>query len=209
MKRIASRILLAVAVIATLTAPLRASVNATPSEAAKALGTGDIEQVIGPPQGAPLAGTALEKRTIEVSNLLRCPVCQGLSIADSPSPLAQKMKALVRAMLAAGYQQEQILRYFRYSYGDFVMLKPPVKGASATVWIAPVIALLLGGAVVWWWMRRSNRTLAATGPAPTATGTSAPSSPGVEADLEPYLERVRRLVDGETPDKPATPGNES
>ncbi len=175
------------------------------NEAANALGTGEVEQVAGPPQGSPLAGDALERRTAELSDLLRCPVCQGLSIGDSPSSLARQMKGLVRAMLAAGYTEDQILDYFQYSYGEFVLLRPPMTGASVTVWLAPVAALLLGGVVVWWWMRRSNRATAAArgavaSPAPAASAApGAGAAPEVDAELAPYLERVRRLVGGETP----------
>lgn len=208
------------AALPALAAPPLPAAETTPSQAASALGTAEVRQVVGPPQGSPLAGAELERRTAEVSDLLRCPVCQGLSIADSPSSLARQMKALVRAMLAAGYQEEQILEYFRYSYGDFVLLRPSMKGASATVWLAPVAGLLLGGAVIWWWMRRSNRASAAEpsgAPAPAAPAetpraeaqATAAAAPPAGEDLEPYLERVRRLVGGAPAAEPDPRRNES
>ena len=61
------------------------------------------------PRGQPLSGKLLDERTDEVGALLRCPVCQGLSVADSPSTMARNMKAEVREKLAAGYDREQIL----------------------------------------------------------------------------------------------------
>src|SRR5512139_542725 len=72
----------------------------------------DAEQFVGAPKGMPLAGPALESKTYEVASLLRCPVCQGLSVADSPSEMAVNMKHQVRALLARGFTQEQILSYF-------------------------------------------------------------------------------------------------
>ena len=76
------------------------------------------------PAGQPLSGAALEQRTHEIASLLRCPVCQGMSVADSPSTVALDMKQQVREMLARGYTEQQILAYFEQSYGEFVFLKP-------------------------------------------------------------------------------------
>ncbi|MFL5389578.1 MAG: cytochrome c-type biogenesis protein CcmH, partial [Myxococcales bacterium] len=84
---------------------------------------------MGRPAGTPLAGSQLDARTEEVAGLLRCPVCQGLSVADSPATMARNMKLEVRDKLAAGYDQEQILADFERSYGEFVRLRPPLRGA--------------------------------------------------------------------------------
>jgi cytochrome c-type biogenesis protein CcmH len=105
---------------------------------------------LGGPQGTPLTGPALEKRTNEVSALLRCPVCQGMSVADSPSTVAVDMKQHVRELLAQGYTEEQILAYFEQSYGQFVLLKPK----NPFVWVLPLLVLLIGGAVLITKMRK-------------------------------------------------------
>jgi cytochrome c-type biogenesis protein CcmH len=104
----------------------------------------------GAPQGPPLSGPALEKRTNEVSALLRCPVCQGMSVADSPSTVAVDMKQHVRDLLAKGYTQEQILAYFEQSYGQFVLLKPK----NPYVWVLPIVVLLVGGGILVTKMRK-------------------------------------------------------
>ena len=75
----------------------------------------DAQQSVGPPKGAPISGAELDRRTNEVASLLRCPVCQGMSVADSPSTVALDMKHQVRDLLARGYTQEQILSYFEQS----------------------------------------------------------------------------------------------
>jgi cytochrome c-type biogenesis protein CcmH len=100
------------------------------------------------PQGTPLQGAALERRTMQVSALLRCPVCQGMSVADSPSTVALDMKQQVRELLARGYTEEQILNYFEQSYGEFVLLKPKFHGVNAFVWILPLLALAIGATLV-------------------------------------------------------------
>ena len=164
----------------------------------------DVRQVAGGPHGSPLDGASLDRRTEEIAGLLRCPVCQGLSIADSPASLAKQMKGLVRLMLAAGYDESQILAYFEYSYGEFVLLRPPVRGFAALLWIGPLAALLIGGAVLTWRLRRAGTRAAASRATADVEGTGAPSPVGsgtvAAADrdaLAPYLERVRRIAHGE------------
>ena len=108
----------------------------------------DAAQFVGAPHGVALQGAALERRTMEVASLLRCPVCQGMSVADSPSTVALDMKAQVRELLARGYTEEQILSYFERSYGEFVLLKPKFRGVNALVWVLPLLALLIGVVLV-------------------------------------------------------------
>ena len=119
----------------------------SPLAAQRELGV-DSSVAIGEPKGAPLQGDELEQRTEEVSSLMRCPVCQGLSIADSPTLLAQAMKSEERQFLAAGYTEAQIFDYFEQSYGEFVRLEPKAKGFNLVVWIAPLVALLIGVLVI-------------------------------------------------------------
>ncbi|HJT16428.1 MAG TPA: cytochrome c-type biogenesis protein [Thermoanaerobaculia bacterium] len=131
---------------------------------------------LGIPQGQPLSGPALDQKTQEVASLLRCPVCQGMSVADSPSTVAQDMKHQVREMLSKGYTQEQILAYFEQSYGQFVLEKPK----NPLVWILPIAILLIGAVVV----VTTAKRLSSEGP---ATGNQEPAT-------DPYIEQVRKLV---------------
>jgi cytochrome c-type biogenesis protein CcmH/NrfF len=94
--------------------------------------------------GQPLSGPALDAKTNEVAGLLRCPVCQGMSVADSPSEMAVNMKHQVREMLARGDSKEQILESFEHSYGQFVLLKPKFEGVNSLVWLLPIVAIGIG-----------------------------------------------------------------
>lgn len=144
----------------------------------------DAAQFVGPPKGAPLAGEPLYHRTHEVSALLRCPVCQGMSVADSPAEMAVNMKGQVRELLSRGYTEEQILKYFELSYGQFVLLKPQ----TPVIWILPVAFLIAGAAVVFFKLRKLG------GP------PSSPRAPGPpESETDPYLAKVRDLVSGGKP----------
>jgi cytochrome c-type biogenesis protein CcmH/NrfF len=107
------------------------------------------ELVVGRPNGSPLSGVGLDVTTKEVASLLRCPVCQGLSVWDSPATMAVNMKQQVRELLADGYDQHQVLRYFESSYGEFVLLAPPTKGIGLLVWALPVVLTIAGGFTVW------------------------------------------------------------
>ena len=115
------------------------------------------------------ADTGLESRVREVAATLRCPVCQNLSIQDSPSQLAQDMRKVVRERLAAGETPDQVRRYFVSRYGEWVLLKPNASGVNLSVWLLPLVMLLLGGTIVWVavqrWVARG-----ASVPAPVPSG---------------------------------------
>jgi cytochrome c-type biogenesis protein CcmH len=100
-------------------------------------------------QPAPLSApydSALEARTKEVASVLRCPVCQGLSIQDSPSELSVQMKDVVRQQLREGKSPQEVKAYFVSKYGEWILLEPKASGANLIVYLLPV-ALVLGGAV--------------------------------------------------------------
>jgi len=97
---------------------------------------------------------ALEARTSAVAAQLRCPVCQGLSIQDSPSELAQSMRSLVRDQLAAGKTPEQVKAYFVSKYGEWILLSPPPRGFNLFAYLVPVLVVLGGGALIVFAVRR-------------------------------------------------------
>lgn len=147
----------------------------------------DAATFVGPPQGPPLTGQPLIQRTNEVSALLRCPVCQGMAVADSPAEMAVNMKSQVHELLQRGYTEEQILKYFELSYGQFVLLRPKFEGVNRLVWLLPLGALLAGIAVVYFTVKK----LESRAPA-AVTSNEPPATPD-----DPYLARVRDLVGGD------------
>jgi cytochrome c-type biogenesis protein CcmH len=169
-------------------AALRAQDPAPSWPSAAELGTVDAAQILGPPARPPLSGSALDAQTEEVASLLRCPVCQGLSVADSPSTMAQNMKRQVRDLLAQGYDGQQVMAYYERSYGEFVRLQPPLRGINWLLWLAPALALAGGGFV----FVRMTRRRAAT-PVAAAAPATAPEDP----TLARYRDRVRALAYGE------------
>jgi len=103
--------------------------------------------------------TAAE-RVDRISAELRCPVCQGLSVQDSPSETARSMRALVAQRVAEGRTDDEIRAEFRASYGDWILLSPPVLSASGLVWLAPLAAIALGAWLAWRRARASAAVIA-------------------------------------------------
>lgn len=166
-----------------------------PAVAQEVMPIADPSTVVGPPRAGKLAGEALEKRTQEVAALLRCPVCQGLSVADSPSTMATNMRGQVRDLVAAGYDQEQILAYFERSYGEFVRLQPPLRGVNWLVWLAPLLGLLGGGVVIWWALR-GPRAAASEATTQAAGDVPGPDTLPDDPALAPFVLRIRERAYG-------------
>src|SRR5258708_39470339 len=106
----------------------------------------DAAQIIGQPQGTPITGPQLERRTMEISSELRCPVCQGLAIGDSPSIMAANLKAQVRELLERGYNEPPILSYFEKSYGGVLPPRPQKPPVPVLPRPSPPRRLVLVGA---------------------------------------------------------------
>lgn len=114
------------------------------------------------------ADTALAALTRSVAAQLRCPVCQGLSLADSPSELALEMKDVVRDQLAAGRTPDEVKAYFVAKYGEWILLEPPRRGINLLAYLLPAMALLAGVGVVWLALRRWTRGEPPVGDLPTS-----------------------------------------
>lgn len=176
-----------------------------------------VVRVIGEPKGPRLVGKELERRTYEIGLLLRCTVCQGSAISDSPSPTAINMKNEVRDLLRQGFDQPQILAWFEESYGQFVLMEPKAEGLNLVVWFGPVLVLLAGLAFVFIQLRKPDPTddlgdtgeealaggrqlqehLSATGEEPTnLSRLPKAETPPLDPELDAYLREVRELAYG-------------
>jgi cytochrome c-type biogenesis protein CcmH len=130
-----------------------------------------------PLHAAPAAD--LDDQTRAIATELRCVVCQNLSVADSPSEMAQQMRAIVREQVQAGKSPDQIKDFFVSKYGEWVLLKPKTTGFSALLWILPYVVLILGVIVALWFVRR----WVATKKSAQNTSTQSPVSQQVRTEL--------------------------
>lgn len=120
---------------------------------ALALATPASAQEAQPPTAA-TSDSALEARTSDVAAQLRCPVCQGLSIQDSPSELARSMRSLVKDQLAQGRTPDQVKAYFVSKYGEWILLEPKPRGFNLVAYAFPLLVVLGGGALIVYAVRR-------------------------------------------------------
>ncbi len=104
--------------------------------------------------GEALDDPALEARARALSKELRCLVCQNESIDDSAAPLARDLRLLVRERILAGDTDQQVLDHIVARYGEFVLLRPPVRPGTWLLWFGPFAAVALGGAIIAWRVRR-------------------------------------------------------
>ena len=84
----------------------------------------------------PTAPRNLDDEALEIGAMLRCPICQNVSVAFSPSQLAVQMRGVIRQKLEAGETREQIIQYFVDRYGESILLEPPKRAQRAGLVIA-------------------------------------------------------------------------
>ena len=104
---------------------------------------------------------ALEARAREISQNLRCLVCQNQSIDDSNADLARDLRIIVRQRLVAGDSNEEVFQYLVDRYGEYVLLRPPVRGSTYFLWFGPIAILLVAGGALLLAARRRRAAPAA------------------------------------------------
>ena len=92
----------------------------------------------------PFDDPLLNQRYGELIHEVRCLVCQNQTIADSNATLAADLRREIRAMVAAGRSDREILDFLVARYGDFVLYRPPVQPSTWALWGAPAAFLLIG-----------------------------------------------------------------
>lgn len=121
-------------------------------------------------------------RVERIGTQIKCPVCQGESIANSPAPMARDMMALIEERVDQGVSDDAIVDELLASYSGAVLLDPPAQGSTLLLWVLPGLAVLAGlGMIVWW---RSH-------PAPRPAAGDEGGTPGV-----PQPRSRRRLLIG-------------
>lgn len=98
----------------------------------------------------------LEQRARNLSQGLRCLVCQNQSIDDSNADLARDLRLVVRERLKLGYTNDQVLDFVVSRYGEFVLLRPRLNTRTALLWLSPVLILSFGIIGIIIWFRRRN-----------------------------------------------------
>ena len=103
-----------------------------------------------------LEDSKLELRARDISKNIRCMVCQNQSIDDSDSPLAKDLRILIRNEIKIGKSDKEIYKFLSDRYGDFILLKPPLKFNTLALWFLPFIFLGIGIFFIFFHNRKSN-----------------------------------------------------
>ncbi len=105
----------------------------------------------------------LDQRVHNVASQLKCLVCQGESVADSPATLSLQMRGVIRQQLQSGKSEQEVIQYFVSRYGDRILLSPPWQGLTLLTWLVP-IALMVGGILLLFVVLRSWQSHSAKEP---------------------------------------------
>ncbi|NNM81401.1 MAG: cytochrome c-type biogenesis protein CcmH [Burkholderiales bacterium] len=100
------------------------------------------------------ADPAIEKRMLNLTETLRCLVCQNETLAASQAELALDLKQEIREMMKKGMSDKEIVAYLVHRYGDFVLYDPPVKSTTLLLWYGPFAFLAVGLAVLFYTIRK-------------------------------------------------------
>ena len=98
-----------------------------------------------------------ELRARNISKNIRCMVCQNQSIDESNAPLAKDLRILIRDKIKEGKKDKEIYIFLTDRYGDFILLKPPLKSSTLALWLLPFIFLIIGFFIVFHHNKKSEK----------------------------------------------------
>ena len=98
-----------------------------------------------------------ELRARNISKNIRCMICQNQSIDESSASLAKDLRILIRNKIKEGNSNEEIYKFLTDRYGDFILLKPPIKLSTLALWFLPFVFFIVGVFVVFWHNKKSKR----------------------------------------------------
>ena len=98
-----------------------------------------------------------ELRARDISKNIRCMVCQNQSIDESNAPLAKDLRILIRNKIKEGNRDKEIYKFLTDRYGDFILLKPPLKLSTSALWFLPFIFFIIGIFIVFLNNKKSKK----------------------------------------------------
>ena len=104
-----------------------------------------------------LKNSQQELRARDISKNIRCMVCQNQSIDESNAPLAKDLRILIREKIKEEKNNDEIYKFLTDRYGDFILLKPPLKSSTLALWLLPFIFLIIGFFIVFHHNKKSEK----------------------------------------------------
>ena len=100
-----------------------------------------------------------EMRARNITKNIRCLVCQNQSIDDSSAPLAKDLRVLIRTMVQKNNTDEEIYKFLTDRYGDFILLKPPIKIDTFLLWSLPFVFFMIGIFILFLHNKKSKKNI--------------------------------------------------
>jgi cytochrome c-type biogenesis protein CcmH len=136
----------------------------------------------------------IDQRVHDIGSQLKCPVCQGESVADSPAAISQQMRGVIRQQVQEGKSDQQIIQYFEERYGSQIVWSPQWQGFTILIWLTP-IGLMIFGALIIFYVLRSWLAVSHEGHASSETDVTYVD----EDDLAAYREQLEQELAAEDP----------
>lgn len=101
----------------------------------------------------------LEKRVMNLSQELRCLVCQNETLADSRADLAVDLRREIREQMKAGKSDKEIIAFLTARYGQFILYRPPVGPTTYLLWFGPFVLLVIGFGVLYRYLKQRRELI--------------------------------------------------
>ena len=97
-------------------------------------------------------------REYNLFSQIMCPICDGQTIAESQASIAEDMKNMIRDQIKDGKEDKEILKYFEERYGQEILSNPIPKGFNLTIWIAPILIIIISSTITIYSLRKNMGT---------------------------------------------------
>ncbi len=94
-------------------------------------------------------------REYNLFSQIMCPICDGQTIAESQASIAEDMKNMIRDQIKDGKEDKEILKYFEERYGQEILSNPIPKGFNLTIWIAPILIIIISSTITIYYLRKN------------------------------------------------------
>jgi cytochrome c-type biogenesis protein CcmH len=130
-------------------------------------------------------------RINEIAEQLNCPTCTGINLADCRTQTCTQWKDQIKDLLDQGYTDQQVLDYFVDQYGTQVLQEPPKTGFTLSLWILPILMIVIGGGLLFFTMRKWT---SASRPQPVETTSTPATAPGkpITTSSDDYMRQVEQ-----------------
>jgi cytochrome c-type biogenesis protein CcmH len=145
---------------------------------------------------------SLDQHVRSIASQLKCPVCQGESVADATPLIAQQMRGYIRQQIQAGKSDQEIIQYLTSRYGSDIDWVPRWQGFTLLAWVVPIVLMLVGVFFLYFVARDWHTSSASLHQHETGSeegGSGSMLSSPEDADLEHYRAQLEQELAADDP----------